>query len=62
MDSDFLDRLAIQLKANKSPSCRRAIERLLQLVKKDYESGGHNSTAEAEREFRRLVENDSTCK
>jgi DNA-binding GntR family transcriptional regulator len=62
MDSEFLDRLAAQLKANKNPSCRRAIQRILELVKKDYESGGHNSTTEAEREFRRLVANDPTCK
>jgi hypothetical protein len=62
MDSGFLDRLATQLKADKNASCRRAIERILELVKRDYEAGGHRSTTDAEREFRRLVENDQACK
>jgi hypothetical protein len=62
MDSEFLDCLSNQLKANKSASCRRAIERLLELVKKDYQAGGYKSVTEAEREFRRLVESDETCK
>jgi hypothetical protein len=59
---DFLDRLATQLKVGKSAACRRAIQRILELVKKDYEAGGHQSPTEAEHEFRRLVENDGTCK
>ena len=54
---DFLDRLATQLKVGKGASCRRAIQRVLELVKKDYEASGHSPT-EAEREFRRLVENE----
>jgi hypothetical protein len=61
MDSGFLDRLATQLEANKNAACRRAIQRILELVKKDFEAGGHSPT-EAEREFRRLVENDEVCK
>jgi hypothetical protein len=43
MGSDFLDRLSNQLKANKSASCRRTIERLLELVKKDYQAGGYKT-------------------
>jgi hypothetical protein len=58
---DFLDRLATQLKVGKSAACRRAIQQVLELVKKDYEAGGHSPT-EAEREFRRLVENEEACK
>jgi hypothetical protein len=58
---DFLNRLATQLKVGKSAACRRAIQRVLELVKKDYDAGGHSPT-EAEREFRRLVENEEACK
>jgi hypothetical protein len=61
MDSDFLDRLAKQLKANKNAACRRAIQRILALMKKDYEAGRYNAHTEAENEFRRLVENDERC-
>jgi hypothetical protein len=61
VSTDFLDRLATQLRANKSAAGRRAIQRILELVNKDYEAGGHSPT-EAEREFRRLVENDEACK
>lgn len=59
---DTADRLASQLKENKSAACRRKIERILELVKKDYEAGGYNSPTEAEREFRRLVTNEEICK
>ena len=58
---DFLDRLATQLKVGKRAACRRAIQRVLELVKIDYDAGGHSPT-EAEREFRRLVENEEACK
>jgi len=42
-ESSFLDRLATQLKANESASCRRAVQRILALMKKDYEAAdtGH---------------------
>jgi hypothetical protein len=34
MSTSFLDRLATQLKSNKSAACRRAIQRILDVVKK----------------------------
>jgi hypothetical protein len=33
VSTDFLDRLASQLRANKSAACRRAIQRILAIVK-----------------------------
>jgi len=62
METGFLDRLANQLKANKSASCRRAIERILVRIKEHCESGQYQSTTDAENEFRRLVESDLACK
>ena len=62
METGFLDRLANQLKANKSASCRRAIERILVRIKDHCESGQYQSTTDAENEFRRLVESDLACK
>jgi hypothetical protein len=59
--TDFLDRLASQLRANKSAACRRAIQRILALMKKDYEAGRYTTHTEAENEFRRLVEYDEAC-
>jgi hypothetical protein len=62
VSTDFLERLASQLKVGKDASCRRAIQRILALLKKDYEAGRYQTTTEAENEFRRLVENDQACK
>jgi hypothetical protein len=62
MEMGFLDRLANQLKVNKSATCRRAIQRILVRVKKHYEKGQYQSTTDAENEFRRLVESDLACK
>jgi len=62
MKTDFLDRLANQLKLNKSATCRRAIQRILVRIKEHCESGQYRSTTEAENEFRRLVESDLACK
>jgi predicted transcriptional regulator len=62
METGFLDRLANQLKANKSAICRRAIQRILVQMKQHYETGQYQSTADAENEFRRLVESDLACK
>jgi hypothetical protein len=39
METGFLDRLANQLKANKSATCRRAIQRILVRIKDHCESG-----------------------
>jgi hypothetical protein len=58
MDTAFLDRLATQLKANKSAACRRAIQRILVRIKEHYERNQYRSTTDAENDFRRLVESD----
>ncbi len=62
METDFLDRLANQLKVNKGAACRRAIQRILVRIKEHYESGEYRSIIEAESGFRRLVESDLACK
>ena len=55
MSTEFLDRLASQLKIGKDPVSRRAIERILDVLKKSYEEGKYESPVEAERDFRELV-------
>lgn len=63
METGFLDRLANQLKANKTATCRRAIQRILVHIKEKHcESGQYQSATDAESEFRRLVESDLACK
>jgi hypothetical protein len=62
METAFLDRVANQLKANKTATCRRAIQRILVRMKEHYESGQYRSTTDAENEFRRLVDADLACK
>jgi hypothetical protein len=56
MNAAFLDRLASQLKIGKSASGRRAIERILDTVRQDYESGKYENPTDAERAFRRTVD------
>jgi hypothetical protein len=62
VSSEFLDRLASQLKIGKSAADRRAIERVLDTIKKDYESGKYQSPADAEREFRQVVAREENGK
>jgi hypothetical protein len=62
METGFLDHLANQLGANKNAACRRAIQRILVRIKERYENSQYKSTADAENEFRRLVESDLACK
>jgi len=62
MSTDFLDRLANQLRANKSAACRRAIQRILAIVKKNCEQGKYKNDVEAEADFRRFVDRDESCK
>lgn len=62
METTFLDRLATQLKANKTAACRRAIQRILVRMKEHCKSGQYHSTTDAENEFRRLVQSDLACK
>ena len=62
MSTEFLDRLASQLKIGRDPASRRAIVRILDVIKKSYENGQYQSSTEAEREFRQLVERDENSK
>jgi hypothetical protein len=55
MSTEFLDRLASQLKIGKDPVSRRAIERILDAIKQSYEDGKYQSSVEAERDFRQLA-------
>ena len=55
VSTEFLDRLASQLKIGKDPVSRRAIERILDVIKQSYEDGKYQSPVEAERDFRQLV-------
>jgi hypothetical protein len=54
--TDFLDRLASQLKIGRDSAYRRTVQRTLEIVRKNYESGEYRSTTEAEHVFRKLVE------
>jgi hypothetical protein len=56
VSTEFLDRLASQLKVGKDPASLRAIERILDVIKNGYEQGKYQSPVEAERDFRQLVE------
>jgi hypothetical protein len=58
----FLDRLASQLKIGRDAAYRRAVQRTLETVRKNYESGEYQSTTEAEFVFRKLVEKEENCK
>ncbi len=62
VSTDFLDRLSTQLKANKSAACRRAIQRILAVVKENFEDGKYKNHVEAEAEFLQLVNRDEGCK
>jgi hypothetical protein len=57
--TDFLGRLASQLKLNKPPAERRAVEKFLRLVEEKYEVGQYASRSDAERDLRSLV--DEAC-
>lgn len=62
VSTDFLDRLASQLRANKSAACRRAIQRILAIVKNDFNDGKYKNDVEAEADFRHLVDHNQGCK
>ncbi len=59
--NDFLDHLASQLRANKSAACRRAIQRILAVVKEKFAEGKYKNHVEAEADFRQLVDRDESC-
>jgi hypothetical protein len=62
MSAGFLDRLATQLRVNKSSACRRAIQRILAVVKENFEADKYKSPVEAESDFRELVDREDACK
>jgi hypothetical protein len=57
--TEFLSRLAMQLKVNKQPAERRAVEKFLHLVTEKYEEGRYANRCDAERDLRELV--DKSC-
>jgi hypothetical protein len=54
----FLDQLAAQLKIGRSSTFRRAVQRTLETVKKNFESGEYQSTTEAELMLRKLLDRE----
>jgi hypothetical protein len=57
--TEFLSRLASQLKLDKQPAERRAVEKLLRVVEEKFEVGLYASPCDAERDLRSLV--DEAC-
>jgi hypothetical protein len=62
MDTRFLDQMAQQLKRGKTPECRRAVERKLGRVRKQYEDGGYENEGAALKDLRDFVDNEVACK
>jgi hypothetical protein len=62
VDTGFLDFLAKQLSTGKTPACRRAILRILAVVKTNCEAGHYANETEAENAFRRLVKSSKAGK
>jgi hypothetical protein len=60
LETGFLDHLASQLKIGRHAAYRHAVQRILDTVKKNYESGAYRSTTEAEHMLRKLVEQEAT--
>ena len=60
--TDFLSRLAAQLKLNKQPAERRAVDKLMNEVTAKYEEGRYANRCDAERDLRDLVDKISTDK
>jgi hypothetical protein len=56
----FLDKLASELKIGRHAAYRHAVQRVLEIVKKNYESGQYRSTTEAEYMLRKLVEQEQS--
>jgi hypothetical protein len=60
--TEYLDQLADQLKVDKTPACRRAINRILAEMKTRCENGEYSTPMQAESAFRGFVEDDRTCR
>jgi hypothetical protein len=54
--TEFLSRLASQLKLNKQPAERRAVDKLMNEVVEKYEDGRYANRCDAERDLRDMVE------
>jgi hypothetical protein len=54
----FLDRLASELKIGRHAAYRHAVQRVLETVRHNYESGQYRTTTEAEYMLRKLVEQE----
>jgi hypothetical protein len=54
----FLERLASELKIGRHAAYRHAVQRALETIRKNYESGQYRSTTEAEYMLRKLVEQE----
>ncbi len=61
MDTEYLDRLAHQLRIGRTAACRRAINRILEEMKKRCENGEYRDPTEAESAFRKFVEDEGSC-
>jgi hypothetical protein len=58
----FLDRIEHTLKAKHTLAAYKVIHAIGSRVRRDYMESRYTSRAEAERAFRKLVEQDETCK
>jgi hypothetical protein len=58
----FLDGIELELKSEHTSSAYQAIHTIRVTVQRYYMEGRYMSRAEAERSFRKLVEQDETCK
>jgi hypothetical protein len=56
----FLEKLASELKIGRHAAYRHAVQRVLEIVRKNYESGQYRSTTEAEYMLRKLVEQEQS--
>jgi hypothetical protein len=61
MAPSTFDQLAQQLKIDKNAACRRAIERILAMIKNRYDQDAYDGRTAAELDLRKLVEQLGTC-
>jgi hypothetical protein len=61
MELGQLDQLAEQLKIDKNPACRRAINRILAEFKERCEKGEFENPLSAESAFRKSIEGQISC-
>jgi hypothetical protein len=60
--TEFLSRLAAQLKLNKQPAERRAVDKLMNQVADKFQDGRYANRCDAERDLRDLVDKISPDK